>query len=1266
MIELYIDGKKVDLTTEISVKMNYELEKLQNPTTIKNNFSKTIQLQATPTNNEIFNFYYKLDKLTTGTGFDANKRIPFQLFRDCNLIETGYLQLNNIKYINNNYVYEITLYGGLGDFFYNLSYDEEGNDKSLADLYYGHGKEDEYMTFQMNADTVVQSWYSTNVAPDVRTMGGVITFIPTYNGLYDDFDNDKVLINTYKSDIFVTTATTDNVEYKTINGYAYADLNREYTEWEMRDLRCYKQRPALRMRAFIDAICNPENNGGYEVELDKEYFFNKDNPYYNDTWIALPLLNSDSEEFPKTTLDLDSQDVTDPIDINLVSTPSEPSSNQIIFDGYATDEMAAAGGNASIDMKVKFSLKTTTDNYNGVDSLLLTTTTKEGRKTVPLWTGIGVWVEAELGGDIVGISDCLVFCKSMYKGEERILPTINDFKANFINTPVTNFIMVDGAFARQDPDYRTFIFQNADGLDNTFVLELNNVPNYDDVKYRIKTKRWFSHNPTGMDGWATPYMFALSGGYVVVNSASLFDIEVTSTLNVNKRKSLQGAKITKRQLLKNKITPASILTSFTKLFGLYFYKDCIQKKISILTRNKFFENGELIDLDNKINWDKEVKIEPLMFDKKWYLLTTPALETTKMKNYKGDYYEAEYGQKRINTNYNFNTDIEDIYKDNQFQNVITMLDSNKYYRHFPSYVAEEFAPAFCNDGIKYHLFKTSGGSVDYRELNDIEYSKYDLINKNIQPVQWSNLASADVMAKLCCFDVDNDKQSLNDLNVSLVFFNGNKALQDTDGNKINYIVSNDIPIMDTINEGTPMYLYSNSKYNDNLQKICEIPIAMPNFSRYFTFAGNVIESLDFGLPFETYINENYTEETTLYDKFWKKFYTDQFSSNTRKVTAYVKFDDLQLNNKALSNFYYFENSYWLLNKIIDYDIAYPYKQVKCEFIKINNMNNYTNGQQIYRAFYEIYIDGEDYWLEDMTKTAVEFGGSFSARVITDYGVYSITIKQDGIDITNRCWDSTTDTINIQNITGDIDIDIIGNAQPLWIYYDTQTDVLMSDYTTSISLIDYYGRKYKIFDTPILEDKRAEFNPTHRQPVYLEIETNSPYAIAGTIIYTLLDNTTGNLAFETEMSGDSKSIVRVNIDNTVLGNNIKKLQIIVEEIIESDTGCNLQINCYTTGDFEGNFVEVNIDTWSGKGGKYDIELLTWIDNYDVISRNVKSITFQPNFDAFGTLYIDVYFIDVYGEEYYYQTELNEDGNAEELTISDYTDFPITDIAIDIFD
>lgn len=1082
MIELYIDGKKADLTTEISVPMTYELEKLQNPTIIKNNFSKTISLQATPTNNEIFGYYYRLDKIATGAGFDANKRIPFQLFRDCNLVETGYLQLNNIKHNNNNYVYEITLYGGLGDFFYSLAYDEEGNDKSLADLYYGFGENDEEMTFRMNADTVTQAWYNTNMPTERGTMGGVISFIPSYNGVYNDFDNNKVLINTHGTNIFATSATTDGTEYNTLNGYAYAELNEEYTEWQIRDLRCYKQRPALRMKAFIDAICKPENNGGYEVELDKEFFFNKDNPYYNDTWIALPLLNSDGEEFPKYSIDLGGQDVNEPIEVSLVSQPVEPSITPIFFDSYAVDEMENAGGTATVDMEVKFSLKTTTDYYNGINAVILSTITGEGKKQKPLWTGIGVWVEVIKGAETIAISDCLVFTKYMYKNGAVQVPAITDFKANFKNSPITNFTMVDGAFIRDDNDYETFVFRQTETGNNTFVLNLKNVPNADGVSYRIRTKRWFSENPTGMSEWVTPYMWKSNGGYVIMNDASVFAVDATSTLNTNSSKSLQGAIITKKQMLKNKITPASILTSFTKLFGLYFYKDCTQKKISIMTRNKFFKDAELIDIDNKIDWNKEVRIEPLMFDKKWYLLTTPALETTKMKNYKGDYYEAEYGQKRINTNYNFNTDIEDIYKDNQYQNIITMLDSSKYYRHFPSKAAGniEFAPAFCNDGIKYHLFADG----DYRVMNDVEYSKYDLINKNLPPIQWTNLVGADVMPKLCCFDMDNDKQSLNDLNVSLVFYNGMKYLEDSNGNPINYTVSNDIALMSMINEGTPMYLYSNSDTDINGSKICVLSNSLPQFSRYFTFAGNVVDSLDFGLPFESYINENYTEDTTLYNRFWLNFYKDQFNTDTRKVVAYVKFDELQLNNKALTNFYYFENSYWLLNKIIDYDIAYPYKQVKCEFIKVNNMGSYTDGQHVYNAMYEIYIDGENYWLDDMSENYVPYGGSWSAKVMTDYGVYKILITEDGVDITDRCWNSATSIINIENITGDIDVDIWGNSQPIQINYTNGTGtqlMAVSRFNVLFNAVEYGDWIKTGLSTPLYTNASAVYNQTEYKP-----------------------------------------------------------------------------------------------------------------------------------------------------------------------------------------
>ena len=1039
MIELYIDGMRADLTTDVSVPMNYELEKLENPTIIKNNFSKTIQLQATPTNNKIFSFFYELDKVHTDNGFCANKRVPFQLFRDSDLVESGYLQLNNIKYTKNNYVYEITLYGGLGDFFYNLSFTEDGEQKTLADLNFGLGENDSDFQFEMNADFVYQCWYNSWVEAGQQLDGGVLSFIPSYNGIYDDFDNNKVLINTKDNTLFPTSFTADNKTYSTISGYGMAELNNELTEWEIRDLRCYKQRPALRLQSFIQAICNPENNGGYEVELDKPNFFNRENPYYTDSWIALPLLNPDSEEFPTTKTNLIAETPTSMYVFNKISYTNKNQQN-ITWDRDSDEMVYRAGGAATIDMRVDFSLSVDNINSNENNLFLSRYIGRVGREEYVGYSGIGVWIEAILDGQTVAVSDCCVFTKGMYNVNKGvyIFPSVSDFGGTYQNNPKTNYIYYDGIFIKEENRYNYYgTLMNGNeqigSLANTFSVNINDVPNFANIQFVLKTQRWYSGsiylNETSWE--YRPQLYTANGGIIEAKDISVNNIIIPSTtLNINtNKKTLQDVTITKRQLLKNKITPASLLTSYTKLFGLYFVKDATQKKIKICTRNTFFENADIIDIDDKIDYSSEYKIEPLMFNKKWYKLSCPPLNTTKMKTYKGDYFEVEYGQKRINTNYNFNTETEDLYKDNQYQNIITMLDSSKYYRNFSGVDGITNAPTFAINGCKYTLW--NGGNVD--EVGDKEYIKKDIINKDIEPVQFGTLVGADAIPKICCFDLDNDKQSLNDLNVSLVFYNGMKYLEDSNGNPIYYTISNDIPLMSTINEGTPMYLYSKSSYDINNNKICVRINQLPQFTRYNIELGNVVNSFDFGLPLETYINENYTEDSTLYNKFWQKFYIDQFSENTRKLVAYVKFDDIQLGNHSLSNFYYFNNCYWLLNKIVDYDIANPYKKVRCEFIKINDIANYTNGQQTFMAYFGVDTEFDD--LENwniLTPSYVTYGGSWEIEFTALYGIETLSISMIGVpqnEIKNhyRLDDlgGGDYKLSIFNITGDVSLYIKG-------------------------------------------------------------------------------------------------------------------------------------------------------------------------------------------------------------------------------------------------
>lgn len=225
-IKLYINGIEADLTEDISLPITYVQEDLTNPTIVKNSFSKTVTLPGTKTNNSIFGQFYKLDRFTinhtgsttVGVEYDPSKRIPFQIYNNANIVESGYLQLNAVNIDSYKVSYDTTLYGGLGDFFYGLSYKEDGEKLTLADLNYKDN-----LTFKINKE-YIQDCFNNPMD------GRLLTFIPSLNGLYDDFDNDTCLINTNNSTIFPTEQTEGNIKYTTYNGFGLAKLNKSYDE----------------------------------------------------------------------------------------------------------------------------------------------------------------------------------------------------------------------------------------------------------------------------------------------------------------------------------------------------------------------------------------------------------------------------------------------------------------------------------------------------------------------------------------------------------------------------------------------------------------------------------------------------------------------------------------------------------------------------------------------------------------------------------------------------------------------------------------------------------------------------------------------------------------------------------------------------------------------------------------------------------------------------------------------------------------------------
>ena len=309
-VQLYVAGRQVDLGDDSFILYNWTREELGNPTAVINSSSHQIQLPGTCRNNGVLGAAFRLDRRTLfgnrydGTQFDPTRKTPFMLYdNDGTVLESGYCRLDEVNTHNRRHAYTMTLYGGLGSFFYALASKEDGTPRTLADLVWT-GDDDEEANFNISPGAAAVNdawgWLSTGEsALGLYHAWNIINFAPCYNGLPDDFDASHALMKAGGLDTYGYTNIPEGKDEDGEHGYEYAykagldcalvSFTNPHTEWELGDLRWYLQRPVVSVKAFIAAICDPDNNGGYEVNLD-ETFFKDDNPAYADAWWTLPMI----------------------------------------------------------------------------------------------------------------------------------------------------------------------------------------------------------------------------------------------------------------------------------------------------------------------------------------------------------------------------------------------------------------------------------------------------------------------------------------------------------------------------------------------------------------------------------------------------------------------------------------------------------------------------------------------------------------------------------------------------------------------------------------------------------------------------------------------------------------------------------------------------------------------------------------------------------------------------------------------------------------
>ena len=914
-ISLYIADRQVDLDDQSFILFNYAMEDLSNPTIVKNSFSQQITLKGTANNNAIFGDAFRLDRHVgndggqAGADFNPSVKTPFVIYNEMGeILESGYAKLDTITRKRNAVEYKVSLYGGLGSFLYSLSYDVNGNKRTLADLdYLGTGNTDSELDFVINAASVRAAW-DTNKEGAIDNIWKVINFAPAYNGVPDgNFDAGKALVTPNLVGI-EPEVSDDSKTYHTNSGYALVNLSKEHDEWAVKDLRSYLQRPVFSMRAFWNAITKPENNGGYSV--DKSILDDYNKFHFNNLWMTLPMLPS------LGTMKQSGNDLS--LSFQSVLTTAGTKVGRFTINGSVP-----SGTMVAATLNVKFRVTTPT---TPASTLYRAASKAEGRTTINGKQAVIFAQAVAYGSDntIVGGSKVKTFytggtASRVTSGKDiaskcGYVPLWQDEDETFEKALTEDKFNLAGSF---------YVFNQELG----FSVEAYDVAYYDIIinTYQITTKEYVSGNQTvfsvtGVTGGKSciPVLYENYDSEIPGESAMAIPGSVQNTISYASTDSLRsGAKVTKQMLLSTANTPADYLLSFCKMFGLYMLYDSATRSITILRRNDLYQD-EVIDLTKRIDKSKDIVITPFVFDAKWY--------DFKLEGVGGAFYDEylsvqgkEYGIQRVNTGYDFNSDSTNLMESLVFKNACTILARSPYFNIIKNGGVFQPSP-FLDKGNTYTLWSDDGSTLDTPiscpptnasvvYYNEHGHNGYD--QEFARKVEFR----------------DAEQKPISGENV-LLFWEGN----DTYGY---FKLTDDLPAMDILNDGVPCWILDPGSANG---------ISIPAFSRYRFDNWKVLQSLDFGLPQELDIPAiTYGADKTIYAKKWKRYLEDRYDVNTKVMTCRVNLGGLQVNANLLRKFYWYNNTLWVLNSIKNYSLT-TFDSVECEFVQVQDKDNYLNGQ----------------------------------------------------------------------------------------------------------------------------------------------------------------------------------------------------------------------------------------------------------------------------------------------------------------------------------
>lgn len=983
-INLFIEGREVEFSQPPKILYNYKETELRNPTIVKNSWSKSIEVEGTPTNNDIFGNIWQLDRnqqygVGGGPSFNPSKRADFKLFVNSELYERGYCKLDNIKKTGNDVVYTILLFGNMGSFLFNLQNRDGDSDAklSLADLnYVDYNGNVLDLDFTINKETVQEAWEQLEGVTNDRKKWDVINFALCSEGIPEDFSADRALYNnknyyglTVTSGNYNTVLNGETLTGATQMGYSMMELKNELTMDTSFDLRSYLLRPVISVEKIFQALKDKRNNGGYEIKLD-EHFFNYQNPYYYNAWLTLPRLkelNIDKMDSSSVQASL-TKSGTSYYNVNFTK-PENSENVDISFNVTITP----TGSTTATTLYPATVCRTNLTGHNFSDYV------KDFQST----GGLVICLEAmDADGNVIR-KGTPILVQSEYHSLPNTLKNLYD--------QWHNMDMVYGHFEKKNG---TFVFCDENGATLNFHTKLDGGADYSSVRLVITNP--YVYYVTYTRGWPwdktyddarnnilpSPMAFYTTDDSVWSGEHTLEQVQAHNRVMANWGLSLiqvrtdtadyegffSGTRITKSKLLATSFTPADFLLDYCKLFGLYFYMDPTETSeweddypngvVHIMDRDSFFTD-EVVDINELIDRGSVIDINPRTAESKWYSFSYGDSESEAEEKYKNNYGYA-YGRQLVNTQSDFNADVTELYDGSIFKNGVMVTEKNGYFG-----AATDVMGAYFYDGFTYHLYKKNGD--DSFDTIDLQFNQKRNAVVSINP---SLYVYYDCMPKL---QVHKEGMEAGDGSNILLFKERFISPIDGNGNAVQYYLTDDVADMGLLNDGTPCWLNTTDEYNANGQRIAIRRLTLPFFTRdiYSEHTqGNIIHSWNFGHPKETYVPRSYsTDGDGLYDKMWASYIRDLYSNNTKVVKAFVRLSG-KPNPSWLRRYYWWDNVIWRCNAIYDWNVS-SFDTTQVEFIRVEDMDNYKLNRITHSGLLQVILN-DNY--------AVYSGGTITGRV----------------------------------------------------------------------------------------------------------------------------------------------------------------------------------------------------------------------------------------------------------------------------------------------